>query len=104
MDRYAIASELAFYAPDQSRSVRTTTSSHLFGNVGLMYEFWFPKEAQRGRTLLLVAWDRASLEDSGVSASAASLQPVMSGTLTRRGEVIRPFYYRFVDGYRPSGP
>ena len=84
--------------------MRETTSAHLFGNVGLMYEFWFPKEGQRGRTLLLVAWDPASLEDSGVKASADSLQPVMSGTLTRRGNLIRPFYYRFVNGYRPSSP
>ena len=42
MDRYAIASELAFYAPDRAKSVSETTSAHLFGQVGLMYERWFP--------------------------------------------------------------
>jgi len=105
MDRYAIASELAFYASDQSKSVSQTTSSHLFGNVGLMYEFWFPKDIQQGRALLLVGLDRAGLDDSGVTAGVASLDPIMIGTLTRNKELIRPFYYRFASGYRAvSGP
>jgi len=34
MDRYAIASELAFYSNDQARSVASTTSAHLFDGVG----------------------------------------------------------------------
>jgi dolichol-phosphate mannosyltransferase len=104
MDRYAIASELAFYAPDQSKSILQTASSNLFGNVGLMYEFWFPKQRQRGRALLLVAWDRQSLEESGVESGVETLQPVMSGTLSRNGDPIRPFYYRFGAGYRASSP
>jgi hypothetical protein len=36
MDRYAIASEAAFYASDRARAVATTSSGHLFGDVGLM--------------------------------------------------------------------
>jgi hypothetical protein len=73
--------------------------------VGLMYEFWFPKDRQNGRSLLLVALDRAGLEDSGVAAGVATLEPIMSGALTRNAKPIRPFYYRFASGYRDvSGP
>ena len=56
MDRYAIASELAFYSPDRTRSVSQTSSDNLFGGVGLMYERWSPAASQVGRTLLLVGY------------------------------------------------
>ena len=48
MDRYAIASELAFYLPDRAKAVSETSSGHLFGQVGLMYERWFPAARQSG--------------------------------------------------------
>jgi dolichol-phosphate mannosyltransferase len=51
MDQYFLAGELAFYAPDSGKAVNETTSAHLFGHVGLMYERWFPPAAERGRVL-----------------------------------------------------
>ncbi len=100
MDRYAIASELAFYAPDRNRGVRETSSGHLFGQVGLMYERWFPPSEERGRTLLLVAWNPAELTADRVGAAVDRLDPVQEGVLSRGQEVIRPYYYRLAYGYR----
>jgi dolichol-phosphate mannosyltransferase len=100
MDRYAIASELAYYAPDRAKSVADTTSGHLFGQVGLMYERWFPIGAQRGRALLLVAWNRDDLAASGVVSSVERLEPIHEGVLKRGDEVIRRYYYRLAYGYR----
>jgi dolichol-phosphate mannosyltransferase len=102
LDRYAIASELAFYAPDRAASVRGTTSSQLFGNEGLMYGIWFPKQQQRGRTLLLVSLDRSSIDAPGIKSSVDAWEPVMSGGLQRNGAAIRPYYYRFARGYRDT--
>jgi len=105
MDRYVTASELAFYGPDQARSVADTSSAHLFGGQGLMYEQWFPAERQRGRALLLVAWDKNSLESDSIRAAVEELGPVDSGTLTRGGRPIRDYYYRLARGYRgPAQP
>jgi len=56
MDRYAIASELAFYGGARTATGLETVNSHLFGGMGLMYERWMPAEAQEHRNLLLVAW------------------------------------------------
>ncbi len=70
MDRYAIASELAFYSHDQVKAVAATSSAHLFDDVGLMYEQWFPAELQTGRTLLLVSWDPANLAASHLKKSS----------------------------------
>jgi dolichol-phosphate mannosyltransferase len=100
MDRYAIASELAFYAPDRAKSVSETTSAHLFGQVGLMYERWFPVNRQEGRTLLLVAWDQGDLASERLAASVDRLGPIEEGVIMRDNRVIRHYYYRLADGYR----
>ena len=100
MDRYAIASELAFYAPDRAKSVSETTSAHLFGQVGLMYERWFPVDLQEGRTLLLVAWDRSDLASERLAPSVERLGPIEEGLIMRDDRVIRHYYYRLAYGYR----
>ena len=63
MDRYAIASELAFYGGARTAAGLQTANSDLFGGMGLMYGRWMPPKAQDGRNLLLVAWSPGELED-----------------------------------------
>jgi dolichol-phosphate mannosyltransferase len=100
MDRYAIASELAFYAPDRAKSVSEATSAHLFGQVGLMYERWFPVNRQEGRLLLLIAWDRGDLTSERVTSSVERLDPIEEGVIMRDDRVIRHYYYRLAHDYR----
>jgi dolichol-phosphate mannosyltransferase len=100
MDRYAIASELAFYAPDRDKSVSESTSAHLFGQVGLMYERWFPVIGQKGRTLVLVSWDRDDLASDRLTASVERLDPIVEGVLMRDDRLVRHYYYRLAYGYR----
>jgi dolichol-phosphate mannosyltransferase len=102
MDRYALASEIAFYSRDHAASVRQTASVHLFGEMGLMYERWFPIEAQRKRTLLLVAWNAEDLRDERLKPHVTSLQPLKSLDLMRQGKLVRSVYYRIAYGYRPT--
>ena len=104
MDRYAIASELAFYSHDRSRSVAETSSGHLFDDVGLMYERWFPVNQQLGRTLLLVAWDRDQLSAAHLEKHVDRLEPIQEGVLTRDGKIVRRYFYRVAHGYRYAGP
>lgn len=104
MDRNAIASELAFYAKDQAASVRGVSSAHLFGQVGLMYERWFPPAQQRDRTLLLVALREEDLQSPELASAVQRLGPVRSGEILRDGRFVRPYYYRFAYGYRGSAP
>ena len=102
MDRYAIASELAFYSHDQSISVDRTSAGHLFGDMGLMYERWFPAQAQTGRTLLIVAWDAHDLEASRLEGQVDDLEPMHEGTLLRNGRLVRRYYYRVARGYHAT--
>ena len=100
MDRYATASELAFYASDQQRALANTTSSHLFGGSGLMYEQWFPRRPLHGRTLLLVALKPQDVAAPDLESHGERLEAPHEGVLLRHGEVVHRFYYRVVFGYR----
>jgi dolichol-phosphate mannosyltransferase len=98
MDRYELASQLTFYAPDHARSVRETSSRNLFGQSGLMYGRWASSLAVGNRPLLLVAWDPHDLSDELTAPYVATLSPPREGTLTRAGAEIRDFHYRTARG------
>jgi dolichol-phosphate mannosyltransferase len=100
MDRYATASELAFYGVERTRSPIETSSAHLFGGIGLMYERWTPPGLQEGRTLLLIAWDPRELEGSAVESHVERLGPVEQGELSRDGVPVRRYFYRLAYNYR----
>jgi dolichol-phosphate mannosyltransferase len=105
MDRYAIASELAFYSIDQTQSVAETSAGHLFGDMGLMYQQWFPPMVQAGKTLLLVAWDAGTLDDARFAGRVARISAIQEGYLVKDGLTVRPYFYRVAYGYRPGeGP
>ena len=100
MDRYEMASELAFYSTDPANAVKDTSAGHLFGGVGLMYERWFPIVETQASDLLLVSWTRGDLADERVAPYAERFGPVLSGTLTRDGHFIRTYFYREAYAYR----
>jgi dolichol-phosphate mannosyltransferase len=100
MDRYAIASELAFYGAERTQSEVPTSSSHLFEGVGLMYAQWTPASLQEGRTLLLVAWDAADLTGKTIESHAERFGPVEDDVLMRGGRIVRHYYHRFAYNYR----
>jgi dolichol-phosphate mannosyltransferase len=101
MDRYAIASEIAFYGRRLTHASPLTSSAHLFEGVGLMYEFWTPPASLASRTLLLVAYDANELAGKYVEPRAARLGPIETVALHRDGKPVRDMYYRFAYGYRP---
>src|SRR5258708_23745552 len=53
MDRYAIASELAFYGGAHAATGMATANSHLFVGMRLMHRRRMPPKAQNGKNLLL---------------------------------------------------
>ena len=99
MDRYAIASELAFYSPDRAHAVSQTSSDHLFGGVGLMYERGSPAASQVGRTLVLVGYKPEDVSGRAVESRVQGLGPVREGVLARDGQFIRRYYYRIAYDY-----
>ena len=103
MDRYAIASELAFYGGAQRSSGLETANSHLFGGMGLMYSLWVPPISQAHRNLLLVAFSPQELEDNSVAAQVSGFGPIVDEVLSRDGMIIRHYYHRLAFDYKPVG-
>jgi dolichol-phosphate mannosyltransferase len=102
MDRYELASQLTFYAPDHARSVNETSSRNLFGAEGLMYGRWAKTLEIGERPLLLVAWDPHDIADEITVPYATAVGPMQTGYLARDGVGIRDFHYRIAKGYRKS--
>jgi dolichol-phosphate mannosyltransferase len=102
MDRYAIASELAFYGGAHTPSGLETANSHLFGGMALMYGQWMPPQMQEHRNLLLVAWSAGELQDKSIEAHVARLGPIEDDVLMRDGIFIRHYYHRLAFDYRSA--
>jgi dolichol-phosphate mannosyltransferase len=100
MDRYELASQLTFYAPEHARSVNETSSRNLFGGEGLMYGRWASTLEIGDRPLLLVAWDPHDIADEFTVPYATTVGPMKTGFLSRDGVAIRDFHYRIAKGYR----
>ena len=104
MDRYAIASEIAFYGLQRGGAAVQTSNSVLFGGIGLMYERWTPPQAQVGRDLLLVAWSPGEISDVLLEPRVERLGPIAEEVLQRDGRFVRHYYHRMAYNYRNVVP
>lgn len=100
MDRYATASELAYYTPVRPEAVAYSSSGHLFGGMGLMYERWFRVAEQQGRSLLLISWRKEPLTQASVTGTGKELTPISEGAIRQDGRLVHPYYYRILRDYR----
>jgi len=113
MDRYNIASQLAFYRTHAERDagdrasregVEETAGRNLFGEDSLMYNYWFPPDKQRGRTLVLVSKKAETLDGPAITGRFDQLEPI-EPLLARHNDMpVARFYYRIGFGYRGPGP
>ena len=108
MDKYKIASGLAFYryrdvvsggdkTPDWV--IRETSSGHLFGKNGLMYAYWFPPAALDGKDLLLVASSRDMIDERSLRGYVGDMDEIRELDITENGSIIDHCFIRLVHGY-----
>jgi dolichol-phosphate mannosyltransferase len=104
MDKYNLASELAFYRRKKGESVHSavanTASRNLFGGGALMYEIWSPPDGYVGRTMILVGFKPAALSDEALAEFAGRLGPLEERSVTKLGVPAGRYYYRVLEGYR----
>jgi dolichol-phosphate mannosyltransferase len=98
MDKYMIASELAFYL----KNVENVTSSNLFGRDGLMYGFWFDPKDQKGKPMILVGVKPDMLSGEELGKYFEKLDPVIKVDLIKQGKPAGAFYYRIGYSYSPK--
>lgn len=99
MDRYFMASELAYYDGDHDGS-KETAGRGLFGSEGLMYSYWFPAAKQNGRDMILFGFERRQLDSAHLATHFQTLGPITIGTISRGGFEVGSFYYRVGQNYR----
>ncbi|MES1944544.1 dolichyl-phosphate beta-D-mannosyltransferase [Salinisphaera sp. PC39] len=99
MDKYFISSELAFYDPHHD-SLSEVTGQHLFGADSLMWRWWAPCAAVRGRDLLLIAFEWDELVKDDLTSYVAELGPIRSREVRKNGRIVARYFYRLGHGYR----
>ena len=103
LDRYNIASELAFYqaklqAYGALSAPYAVSGSHVFGDESLMYRYWAPVSALNGKRLVLIADNKRLLDNPLIKQSTDSQTPVYSFWTHSQGSAkpIKLFYYQVV--------
>ena len=99
MDRYFIASELAYYDADHDGSEETAGRS-LFGAESLMYDYWFPAEKQNGRNMILLGLEKFQIDSDDLPNHFRRLGPINTKTISRGGRIVGSIYYRIGYHYR----
>ena len=108
MDKYKIASGLAFYryrdvfsGGDKTPGwvIAETSSGHLFGQNGLMYAYWFPPAALDGKDLLLVASSRDMVDEGFLRGYVGGMSEIRELDVTKNGSIIDHCFIRLVYGY-----
>jgi dolichol-phosphate mannosyltransferase len=103
MDKYRLASLLAFYDPCGD-GAGETASRGLFGGRGLMYDAWFPPVEQAGRALVLVSGDAEALDTPGVRGRVKDTEPLREIRVRSRGCEAVSYFVRVVHAYQPADP
>ncbi|SYZ72889.1 membrane hypothetical protein [Candidatus Zixiibacteriota bacterium] len=99
MDKYNIASELAFY--NSVSGPQYTTGSHLFGFGSLMYAYWNPPESCTGKTIIMVARNEDQLQSKVIEASFGRLDSTQAVPVSLNSREIRSYYWRIGYDYHP---
>lgn len=99
MDRYFMASELAYYDGDHDGS-KETAGRGLFGSEGLMYNYWFPAAKQNGRNMILFGFEKRQLNSADLATYFQDLGPINIGTIRKGGVKVGSFYYRVGHKFR----
>jgi dolichol-phosphate mannosyltransferase len=94
LDQYWLASEASFYDPDEPGRLPQVAGESLFGGNSLMWDFWAPPEAAKGRIGIVVSAARATLNQSWVTRRFSRMDPVREEVLTSNHREVGRFFWR----------
>lgn len=103
MDKYFIASELAFYRnfskEGMNEGSQDTCSINFFKQEGLMYKWWFPWKRQMGKIFIIVSIKPDKLLDDQLTGYFDSLGPIKEVGVTKNNVPAGRFFYRIAKRY-----
>lgn len=103
MDKYNVASQLAFYGSEGGYGFAASVGGGILGGKSLMDEHWYLPEPLRGRPALMVALKRSAILDPGLARWFTALGEPREGTLTTDGRPTGRFHFRTGYGYLGAG-
>ncbi len=101
MDKYFLASEIAFYGGNGDGAAGNTAGRGVLGRNSLMYDRWFAGDQQGGRTLILFSLRPEDLEARSLAARFAELGALEERVVYKQGAPVAHFYYRVGYDFRP---
>jgi dolichol-phosphate mannosyltransferase len=104
MDRYFIASEMAFYVPGGINSVQASVGRGVVGGNSLMYDYWSKSADLQGRTAVLVALKRGDLDQESLPQRFSKLTDITEQKVTKQGAPVGSFFYRVGYGLKACVP
>jgi dolichol-phosphate mannosyltransferase len=100
MDKYFVASEIAFYDRQGPDIAQRSVGAGPFGNDSLMYGYWFKPTDMQGRTIILFGVKSSDVEQRDLGRYFERLTEIKTQTISKRGTPIGKFYYRVGYSYR----
>jgi dolichol-phosphate mannosyltransferase len=104
MDRYFIASEMAFYVPGGQNAVQASVGRGVVGGDSLMYDYWSKSADLQGRTAVLVALKRGDLDQDSLPQRFSRLTDITEQKVTKQGAPVGSFFYRVGYGLKACLP
>lgn len=98
--KWAAAAALAFHHPDRRHD--HITAQNLIGMSGSMWEFWFDRDTDPTRPVILFHTRSKLINEEWLEGAVIGLGPLQSRQVKRDGAVIQTLYYRIADGFRPE--
>ncbi len=111
MDVDRINSWLAFYRSQAMAKVKGVTTNagalqtagrHLFGRDSGMYLFWFPREAQDRKPMVLVGRRPEDLKGAHIASRVKHAGKIKEIVAWKNGKITSRFYYRVIEGYHAN--
>lgn len=98
--KWSVSAALAFHQPDNR--IDHITAQNIIGMSGSMWEFWFDRDTDPTRPVILVNHGSKLIDEDWLELALVDLGPLQQVVIERDGEPIRTLYYRIAGGFRPQ--
>ena len=92
------AAALAFHHPDGRHD--QITAQNLIGMGGSMWEFWFDRDTDPTRPVILFNTRAKLIDEDWLEGAVIGLGPLQSRVIERNGQPIQTMYFRIAEGFR----
>jgi len=98
--KWGVSAALAFHHPEGRYT--QITAQNIIGMSGSMWEYWFDRDADPSRPVILVNYSSKLINEDWLELALVDLGPLQSRVVERDGVSIRTLYFRVAQGFKPQ--